>query len=645
MKLVRSRGARIRALLALAVTLGLMLAYVIPASASHPEASLPGSNFEIDVNANLKVDDPAPSIDWASVSEARRNDTATGSNDDSYSGGAKEDDACPGTTTGSIPNNKSDLLTFGAYVEPEAGGPGFLNLFWQRVQEPSGTTLMDFELNQSSTLCANGVNPVRTVGDLLIEYRIEQGGAVATIKVREWTGSAWGPAVDLTAASQAAGTINSTSIPVAESDGLATTNPLSPRTFGEAQLDLDFVFDEGSCESFGSAFLKSRASDSFTSQLKDFIRPVPVNITNCGTVIIRKQTDPDENPNTTQFGYTKSFGTDPATPNTFTLVDDGVQTFNNVLFGSGHTVVEDVIPAGWEFASLDCSASTGVTPSITGATVTFAIDNAADILDCTYTNRARGAIIVEKVTDDGNGSFDFTSGTLTPSPFTLTTTAPGEAGKDSRTFGDLTPGTYDVAETVPAGWNLVSATCDDGSNPASIGLSAGETVTCIFHDAREKGAILITKTRKHAADGTGDHPHAGVDFTVTGGSLPAAGTTVTTDSTGHACVDGLVLSGFVGDYTVTETVPAGYSASPTSDTVTVTTESTCGDGNEASAGPFHNTPLTDITVSVDSQVDGGTASTIDCGAGVVSTGPNGDGSTSRIDLEPGTYICTIVIDP
>jgi hypothetical protein len=648
MKLVRSRGARVRALLALAVTLGLMLAYVIPASASHPEASLPGSNFEIDVNANLKVDDPAPSIDWASVNEARRNDTATGSNDDSYSGGAKEDDTCPGTTTGSIPNNKSDLLTFGAYVEPEAGGPGFLNLFWTRVQEPSGTTLMDFELNQSSTPCANGVNPVRTTGDLLIEYRIEQGGAVATIKVRTWTGSAWGPAVDLTAAAQAAGTINSTSIPVAESDGLATTDPLSPRTFGEAQLDLDFVFDEGSCESFGSAFLKSRASDSFTSQLKDFIRPVPVNITNCGSVIIRKVTDPPSDPNTTTFGYTKTFATDPPTPDTFSL-GHGQSTettfVGNVLFGTGLTVDETSLPAGWDFVGVNCSASTGVTPTINGSLVTFALDNAADVLDCTYTNRARGTIVVEKITDDGTGSFDFTSNTLAPSPFTLTTTAAGAGGKDSETFANLVPGTYDVAETVPVGWNLVSATCDDGSDPASIGLSAGETVTCTFHDAREKGAILITKMRKHAAEGTGDHPHAGVEFTVTGGSLPAGGTTVTTDSAGHACLDGLVLSGFVGDYTVTETVPAGYSASPTSDTVTVTTESTCGDGNEAAAGPFHNTPLTDITVSVDSQVDGGTASTIACGAGVVSTGPNGDGSTSRTDLEPGTYVCTIVIDP
>ena len=74
-------------------------------------------------------------------------------------------------------------------------------------------------------------------------------------------------------------------------------------------------------------------------------------------------------------------------------------------------------------------------------------------------------------------------------------------------------------------------------------------------------------------------------FTVTGGELPAGGVTAVTDANGEACVDGLVLSGFVGDYTVTETVPAGYLGHPTSDSVTVDTESTCGDGNEAAAVP------------------------------------------------------------
>ena len=647
-----------RFLRTMALLCGAALALAVPAIASHPEASLPGSNFEIDLNANLKVDDAAPSIDWLDAGTppqpfrqgvVKNNDAPTGQNDDAYTGaggGAKEDDPCPSVETGSIPNNKSDLLTFGAYVEPEAGGPGFLNLFWTRVQEPNGTTLMDFELNQSSTPCANGVNPTRTAGDLLIEYRLEQGGARAIILVREWTGTEWGPAVDLTAQvpQLATGTINSTPIPVNESGGLGLINPLSPRTFGEAQLDLDFVFDEGKCESFGSAFLKSRSSTSFTSALKDFIKPVPVNITNCGKVIIRKQTDPDENPNTTDFGYTKTFGTDPATANTFTLKDDGVQTFTNVLFGTGYTVVEDVIPAGWDFDNLNCSASTGVTPSINGATVTFAIDNAADILDCTYTNKARGAIVVEKITDDGTGSFVFTSGTLTPSPFTLTTTAAGDLGKDSETFSNLPPGTYDVAETVPAGWNLVSATCSDGSDPAAIGLSGGETVTCTFHDARERGAIQITKTRKHAAAGTGDHPQPNVTFTITGGGLANA-IVVQTGSLGTACVDGLVLSSFVGDYTVTETVPAGYVADgATAKTVAVTDEATCASGPKAMV-TFRNTPLTNLSVSVDSQVDGGTASTIDCGDGVTSTGPNGDGTETRNDLVPGTYVCTVVIDP
>jgi hypothetical protein len=639
---------------ALLASLAIGLVFALPALASHPEASLPGSNFEIDVDANLKVDDAAPpSLDWANVNETRATDKVNGTGDNSYAGGVKEDTVCPGETTDSIPPNKSDLLSFHVYQEAGTGSlPGFLNLAWSRVSEPSGTTLMDFEFNQSSTSCSGSPNKVRTVGDLLIEYAIDQGGSRADITARAWNGSAWGPTSDLDVPSAtcgnnpcAAGTINQTAIPFGDSDGLITSGSKQPRTFGEAQIDLRLLFKPNKCASFGSAMLKSRSSDSFTSQLKDFVAPVSINLQNCGRVIIRKQTDPDQG-DTPMFGYTKNFSTDPTTQNTFTLPDDGVKDYGaTVLFGAGYTVVEDVIPTGWDFVNVDCSASTGVTPSINDKTVTFAIDAATDILDCTYNNRARGTIIVEKITDDGTGSFVFTSGTLLPSPFTLTTTAAGAAGKDSRTSADLAPGTYDVAETVPAGWNLVSATCSDGSDPASIGLDAGETVTCTFHDAREKGAILITKTRKHAADGSGDHPHAGVTFTITGGELPPAGVTAVTDADGLACVDGLVLSSLVGDYTVTESVPAGYSASPTSDVVSVTTESTCGDGNEAAAGPFHNTPLTNITVSVNSQVDGGTASTIDCGAGVVSTGTNGDGSTSRNNLPPGTYTCTIVVDP
>ena len=143
---------------------------------------------------------------------------------------------------------------------------------------------------------------------------------------------------------------------------------------------------------------------------------------------------------------------------------------------------------------------------------------------------------------------------------------------------------------------------------------------------------------------TGDHPQSGVDFTIDG-------VTHTTNANGNVCFDGLAFD----DYTVSETVPNGYNGEADK-TVTVDNKASCdgNDGATSSAGEqvtFHNTPLTDLSVSVDLQVDGGTASTIECKdsdkASVASgtTDANGDGSASASDLVPGTYTCEVVIDP
>jgi hypothetical protein len=202
------------------------------ATASALVNKLTGSTFEIDDDANLVVN-VMGNNDWISVSDSKTNDLPTGQNDDSYSGGGKEDDLCPSVGTGSIPNNKSDLKTFAVYVEPgtSAGDPGYLHVAWSRVQDPTGTTLMDFEFNQNKTKCGNGVNPIRTVGDFLIEYKLENGGTRATIVLRTWDGSAWGGETDLSAANKAIGTINTTAITSGNSDGFGA---LSPRTFGES---------------------------------------------------------------------------------------------------------------------------------------------------------------------------------------------------------------------------------------------------------------------------------------------------------------------------------------------------------------------------------------------------------------------------
>ena len=58
-----------------------------------------------------------------------------------------------------------------------------------------------------------------------------------------------------------------------------------------------------------------------------------------------------------------------------------------------------------------------------------------------------------------------------------------------------------------------------------------------------------------------------------------------------------------------------------------------------------------MSAGAHSQVDGGTASTIICkdsDGNIVATGStdvHGDGSATAKDLEPGTYTCTVIVDP
>jgi hypothetical protein len=311
---------RTKYLLGIGVIAALVIGWQVAAFANFPAGhvllTLSGSDFEIDADANLQVDHtgdvpPPPAtplpemIDWQNegantfrtgVQQAA--DTDSGPGDESFGQGTKEDTAVPSVVDGSIPPNKSDLKAFGIYVEEDE----FLNLFWSRVQDPEGTTNMDFELNQKfcgpdvndvdndgnttepnpQTCTANGITPIRTgdgigtgVDDILITYDLSRGGTVATISIRKWSGSAWGPAVELDQQSEAVGSINTS--PIAAS----ALGALSPRTFGEAQVSFEALFGDGACGTFGSAYLKSRSSDSFTAALKDFVPPREVEIGNC----------------------------------------------------------------------------------------------------------------------------------------------------------------------------------------------------------------------------------------------------------------------------------------------------------------------------------------------------------------------------
>src|SRR3546814_6437904 len=92
---------------------------------------------------------------------------------------------------------------------------------------------MDFEFNKSETLSANGVTPVRTAGDLLIQYDLASGGDDPELFLSTWVATGpgsqceasnstpcWSARINLRDAGDAAGSINTSAIPAAESAGL-----------------------------------------------------------------------------------------------------------------------------------------------------------------------------------------------------------------------------------------------------------------------------------------------------------------------------------------------------------------------------------------------------------------------------------------
>ncbi len=572
----RSRRSPGRVLAALSLLFSVVTAVgVTAADAAHDLASLPGSNFEIDVEANLATDDAAPSYDWIDAAPSIQNDLPSGGSDDAFGQGSKEDSVPPKVVSGSIPPNKSDLKSFG-FVMEEAVDDDFLHVFWSRVQDPQGTTNMDFEFNQSGDVDGNGI-PERTAGDALVVYELSKGGTVPVLFLFRWLTAAdqgtceatnrypcWGERTSLSDAGLATGSVN-TSVVDSGALGLGTFDPF---TFGEASINLDVFFTTSdSCTTFSSVYLKSRSSDSFSSALKDFILPVNSEITNCGSVRIIKTDD--------------AVPAMPLEGATFVLYRDE----------NGNGVYDD-----------------------------------ADSVD-------PDPVAV----DPGTGL-----------PLTCTTALDGSDAVCQ--IDNVLFGTYWVVETVvpvnhePADPVMVTLTEDD-EFPVDVGPLV---------NPRSRGAVKIVKERKHAASGIGlNHPHAGVEFTVAGGP-EAVDLTVTTDVNGVACVPDLLL----GDYTVTETVPSGYVAD--GDTIKIVgvtnNDGDCTDGSGAfDTVEFLNIPLTDLLVSVDSQVDGGTYSSISCiGPGDVSvidvdaitgeTGPD-DIAGAAVDLAPGTYTCTIVIDP
>jgi hypothetical protein len=277
------------------------------------------------------------------------------------------------------------------------------------------------------------------------------------------------------------------------------------------------------------------------------------------------------------------------------------------------------------------------------------------------TNCGQVNITKETIPVDLGGPFTFTHTVNTEAE--IGNSFPLDAG-GSKSFADVIFGDgYTVTEDATASdvvlddivccdgelnpCNGVEYSIDVGSRQLTFNINEkSDVLSCTFINRRLGSAIKIIKTRSHAAAGPGlEHPHQGVTFNVFDEEDNLVGSGIT-DVNGEICIDGLEQ----GDYTVREVVPDGYEADFEEAVETLDSEAKCSDDPfVGKVVEFHNKPLTDITMSVVSQIPGGTASTITCEP--VATEPHpfptdsdGYATFDLTNLLPGTYKCTVEIE-
>jgi hypothetical protein len=281
-----------------------------------------------------------------------------------------------------------------------------------------------------------------------------------------------------------------------------------------------------------------------------------------------------------------------------------------------------------------------------------------------FTIASCGTVITRKVTDpsgDATTSFGFTTNVAnnpdtSPSPFSL------KDGEHNDIFNVVADTSYNVTESDPSpNYKLTSIDCSASNTTSSYStntttravtfdIAAGDILDCTFTNTLQRGAIKITKTSTKGGGGLD-----GATFSIVKGT-PINGSPFTTANGGTICVDNLPF----GDYSVTETgAPTGYKINDTSThTVTVDNNAKCSDATYVGESiSFDDTPLSKIQVIFTSLAGAGvTNASIVCQDSTPTVVPavseNGDPDPAYDDtdetftnLVPGTYTCTVVVDP
>lgn len=258
-------------------------------------------------------------------------------------------------------------------------------------------------------------------------------------------------------------------------------------------------------------------------------------------VTVTKQTLPD--------GSAQSF--DFAVDGAPLSLTDG-QTSQAFQYEPGTEVtIAEIVPEGWDLTDVTCTVEgVEVDESVTVTTV------AGSTIDCVFTNRQDGTIIINKsLVGEDDTTFEYTGTWLDPEGFEITT----ENGIGSEIFTNVDPDTYTVDELALEGYDGTSLLCvdSDADGTASsvvglvgtINLDPGETVECTYTNT-QRARLLVDK------ETVPDEYDQDFGFVFTNGQFQTPFTlNDATDDEASPWTSGFIVP---GTYSVTETVPESW---------------------------------------------------------------------------------------
>ena len=231
-------------------------------------------------------------------------------------------------------------------------------------------------------------------------------------------------------------------------------------------------------------------------------------------ILVEKVGRPDPDLAGVAFGFETDIDGETAAPADFTLqIGDTVANGTNYdsldIPPGAYTVTEligdAVAEPAFELFGVTCvddtAGSNGSTSSAIadGASVDLA---AGDVVTCTFDNRQLGRIVIEKTTDGGDDTFEFTG------PGALTGSITTSGGTGPTLSADVVAGSYRIDETPTPGYTLDSVNCVDptggtvaDASGATVDVAAGDIVTCTFDNVRNSAQFTLAKEWVEAIDG------------------------------------------------------------------------------------------------------------------------------------------------